>query len=245
MVYDIIDNRFCEETSTIEFETKENYLMVAQLTAQSSELDRKNIVNTLSWFFEYFKNKEDVGLILKTNLGRGTTADFIATENFVQHVIKKFRGDSLYPKLHLFHGNMSSKEIAGIFNHKSVKGYLSATRGEGYGLPLIDAAVAGIPVIATNWSGHLEFLKREKFLGVEYEMITIPEAKIDNRIFLENFKWAQPQKKSFLNCLQNLNENYDFHRSNSIELSKNILDNFHKSEIMKRYDKIYNGVINT
>ena len=110
---------------------------------------------------------------------------------------------------------------------------------------MIDAAVAGIPVIATNWSGHLEFLKREKFLGVEYEMITIPEAKIDNRIFLENFKWAQPQKKSFLNCLQNLNENYDFHRSNSIELSKNILDNFHKSEIMKRYDKIYNGVINT
>ena len=40
---------------------------------------------------------------------------------------------------------------------------ISFTRGEGYGLPLVDAAASGLPIVATNWSGHLQFLSKGHF----------------------------------------------------------------------------------
>ena len=66
-------------------------------------------------------------------------------------------------RIKLLHGNMSSIEMSALYNHPSVKLYASATRGEGYGLPLVEAAATGVPIVVTNWSGHLEFLGIENF----------------------------------------------------------------------------------
>ncbi len=78
---------------------------------------------------------------------------------------------------------MTSKEVAALFNHHKVKLYVSATRGEGYGLPLIESAVIGLPIVATGWSGHLEFLNKENFGVVDYELVEISETRADGRIF--------------------------------------------------------------
>jgi len=43
-----------------------------------------------------------------------------------------------------------------------VKALVALTRGEGYGLPILEAAASGLPVIATGWSGHMDFLKLGK-----------------------------------------------------------------------------------
>ena len=120
---------------------------------------------------------------------------------------------------------------------------MSATRGEGYGLPLIDAAVAGLPIVATNWSGHLEFLKKETFIPVDYDMTTISNKKIDKRIFYEGFRWAEPKKESFMSGLKNLSENLEKHQEKAKNLSNLTVENFHKEKIKEKYDKIFEDLL--
>ena len=150
---------------------------------------------------------------------------------------------SNFPKVHLLHGDMSSKEIADLYNSKKVHAFLSATRGEGYGIPLVDAAAAGIPVIATNWSGHLDFLK-DDFVKVDYSLVDISENKIDNRIFFKNFKWANPCNKSLSNNLIRVCEKYDYYKKVAEKNQTNVLKNFGKERIFNMYESIWREVIN-
>ena len=50
-------------------------LMVGTLTSQNPVDDRKNLVRTIKWVSEEFAGEKDVAIILKTNFGKGTTAD--------------------------------------------------------------------------------------------------------------------------------------------------------------------------
>ena len=173
-----------------------NFLIISQLTGNSPDTDRKNIFNTIKWICEAFKDDPDVGIILKTNHGRGTTIDRQLTQNLVRSLLGEVR-EGAYPRIHLLHGNLYPDEISGLYKNKSVKGLVSLTRGEGFGLPLLEAAASGLPVIATNWSAHTEFLSLGKFLKIDYDLVDIPESKIDNRIFVPNAKWADPYEKDF------------------------------------------------
>ena len=67
----------------------------------------------------------------------------------------------------LLHGSLSTKEMNRLYNHPKVKSFISLTHGEGYGRPLQEATMTGLPVIASAWSGHLDFLseKNSMLLG--------------------------------------------------------------------------------
>jgi glycosyltransferase involved in cell wall biosynthesis len=175
-------------------------------------------------------------------MGKGTTIDRNITKNVMKQIVSAI-GKKQFPKIHLVHGNMESSEIAALYHHPSIKCFVSATRGEGYGLPIIDAAASGLPVIATNWSGHLEFLEDESFLPVDYELKEIHKTKIDNRIFLEGFKWAEPKKDSFNQQVDLLMKNYNEIKLQSKNYSKKVVAKFHKEQVKKMYDKILDEVL--
>ena len=166
-----------------DFDTKFNFLTIGQITSTRVEDDRKNLINTIKWAVESFKDCDDVGIILKTNIGKSSSIDKIRTESGIRQIVKEVRKKSVYPKIHLIHGSMNEYEIAALYAHKSVKGYITATRGEGYGLPIIDAAAAGIPIVATGWSGHFEYLDKELILPVDYNLRKINNSK-SNRIIM-------------------------------------------------------------
>jgi len=223
-----------------EVKTSFNYLMISSLTSISPIDDRKNLINTISWLYEKHRNDTDVGILLKTSLGRGSKKDFLTTSRYLKQLtdsLKTKYGNNT--KLYLLHGNMSSKEIASLYKHKSIKCLISATRGEGYGLPLIDAAASGMPIIATNWSGHLEFLANYNFLPIDYSLEEISRSKIDERIFLKGFRWAEPKKDSFFQCIDDLRSDYATFKSKCILDSSHIQENFCKQSIKKRYDELF------
>ena len=136
-----------------------------------------------------------------------------------------------FPKVHLLHGNLTSEEVASLYHHPKVFGFISATRGEGYGLPLVDAAASGVPVLATNWSGHLEFLKAGLFTAVDYQLKNIPKNKIDNRIFFEGTKWAEVNEQDFKSKLRGLYNNIETPKSNAAELKEIVQEKFSKKEL--------------
>jgi len=168
-----------------------NFLLFGQLTGNNPNNDRKNLFYTLKWICEEFSNDSDVGVVVKSNSGRMTKIDRIITEKIFSQVVAEVRRGE-YPKVYLLHGHMDDDQVAALYRHQKIKAMVTLTRGEGFGLPILEAAASGLPIIATAWSGHMDFMRQGKFIGVNYSLDKIHPSRVDNHIFVENSKWANP-----------------------------------------------------
>ena len=242
---DILNNSLVAKTQNDERFSKIkkdfNILVVGTLTSSIALDDRKNLDNTIKWLCEEFKDKEDVGIVLKTSFGKGTSSDKKMCIDYLKNTLSKYRAGQ-FPSFYFLHGNMKKEEMAALMRHNKIKLYASATRGEGYGLPLIEAAVAGVPIVATNWSGHLEFLQKENFGTVDYNLVTIQKSKIDGRIFKEGFKWADPLETSFKREVRKVYDNYDSAKDRAKLMKKHIQFNYNSDVIKSKYDEFLESV---
>jgi glycosyltransferase involved in cell wall biosynthesis len=112
------------------------------------------------------------------------------------------------------------------------------TRGEGFGLPLLEAAASGLPVITTNWSGHLDFMNLGKFIPVDFTLIDIPATRVDNSIFVAGTKWAQPIEADFKKRLTKFKESHITPRQWAEELSVKCQKSFSRTAILDNYAKL-------
>ena len=111
--------------------------------------------NTVKWFTEEFKD-DNVGLILKTAVSASGPIDRqLTVERLKTFTPLQKRGKC---KVYLLHGDLEESEIHSLYNREDVHAYVTATHGEGYGLPIFEASYYGLPIVATNWSAHTEFL---------------------------------------------------------------------------------------
>ena len=125
---------------------------------------------------------------------------------------------------------------------ESVKCLVSLTRGEGFGLPLLEASAAKIPVIATNWSGHLDFLNVGKFIPVNYKLVEIPEDRIDGRIFKKGFKWADADELDFKKKIRKFRNNYSKPNQWAADLSDCLKSTFSQKAVCEKYDSLFDSV---
>lgn len=223
------------EPIDLEFDTDFNFLMVGQLTGTNAENDRKNTWNTLRWMCETFKNDKEVGIILKANSGRNTHIDRKFVQQNVHGCLSQVRQGE-YPKVHLLHGLMSSREMVSLYRHPSIKGFVSLTRGEGFCLPMMEAAASGIPVIATDWSGHLDFMNKGRFIKVDYDLQGIPKSRQDENIFMKNAKWAEPKESSAKKVLKKFHRSSEIPAKWALDLQKTLLEDYSHKAICSHYD---------
>ena len=113
-------------------------------------------------------------------------------------------------RIYLLHGDLDEEQVHSLYENESIKAYISTTHGEGYGLPIFEAAYSGLPIIATNWSGHLDFLsapvlnkktrkikQKQLFAKVDYDLKKIQEQAVWQNILIADSKWAFPKEVSF------------------------------------------------
>ena len=104
-----------------------------------------------------FKNeKKKPALILKTSSATFSIRD---REQIIRNIKSALGNDWGKVPVYLLHGDLTPEEMNGLYEHPKVKAMLNFTKGEGFGLPLMQFALTGKPVIVSNWSGHLDFLK--------------------------------------------------------------------------------------
>jgi len=163
-----------EGEKLLDLPTKFNFLTVGQWLPQG---DRKNIIGVLQTFLHNFRNNPDVGLILKTyHVGAGTV-DKLQIENSIQQIrqqvgIKNNEG----PQIYLVHGAMSEENMIKLYRNADV--FLLPTCGEAWGMPLMEAAAMGLPIITTRGTGAEAFLNEEHVVMVDAEW-----KPIGNRIY--------------------------------------------------------------
>ena len=217
-------------------ETKNNLLLIGQITSLESNNDRKNIFNSIESLVRIMSNVEDSGIIIKTSLGSNSYLDFVSLKKVFadyKNSLKEELGDKI-PKIYILHGNMKPIELKSLYSSEKVSALVSLSKGEGFGLTLLEAAACGLPIIATNYSAYTEFLD-DNFIKVDYKLENIPKSKVDNKIFSQNAMWSIYDNRSLhMNVLKYFN-NVNLYNKISKDLQVIIRNNFNKESILKKY----------
>lgn len=224
--YDLLD---------LKFKTENNFLLFGQMSGDY-ETDRKNTAQSIAVFCDVFKGRKDVGLIVKTNSGGNSSVDRTVSRNMLKSILKQVRKDQ-FPRVYFLHGYLNDKEVSSLYQHPGVKGLISLTHGEGFGLPLLEAAACGLPVLATDWSAHTEFLNLGKWSKVSCEVKDIPNRKIDNSIWIEGSKWAYPSVEASKLALDSFEKNNDILVTDAKVLQNKIQAAYSFESISAKYDK--------
>jgi len=229
----------------IELDYDFNFLAMAQWGP------RKNLENTIKWWVEEFKD-EEVGLIVKTNLIKTSAIDRYFTQQRISALLENYKDAKC--KVYLIHGNMSQEELTSLFRHPKVKCMVSLTHGEGFGLPLFEAAYNGLPIIAPDWSGHKDFLYapkkvtkkgkttskvRSHFAKVAYDIKKIQKQVVWKGVLHEDSCWCYPTKESYSTRLRDVYTDYNRFKNLSKSLKRYIITNFTQE---KKYKEMADSV---
>ena len=188
-----------------------NYLVVGHWLPGEVGEDRKNIGYTIKAFLETFKNKPRTkrpGLILKVQAGSGTSImDRDAILDKIDAIRKTVKGD--LPNIYVLHGDLSDAEMNELYNHTKVKAMITLTKGEGFGRPLLEFSLVNKPIIASAWSGHVDFLDKEyvKYIGGNLTPVH-PSAAVDKMILRES-SWFTPDPIEVGRALKDVYDDYD------------------------------------
>ena len=153
--------------------------------------DRKNTGLVVKLFLETFKGKTNPpALVLKTMSGPASIMD---REEILKRIddIRKGIGGKV-PNVYLLHGETEDKDINHLYNHPKIKTLINLTKGEGFGRPLLEFTQSKKPVIASNWSGHLDFLNKDFASLVPGEVKPVHASVVQDRLILKESKWFSP-----------------------------------------------------
>ena len=223
----------------LNLQTDFNFLAVAQLSP------RKNVDQLIKCFVDKFGDNEDVGLIIKANMAKNSLIDRKHTLAGFKRALEQFKDRKC--KIYLLHGYLNDNEMAGLYTHSKIKALISATHGEGFGLPIFEAAYYGLPVIATDWSGHLDFLyksmkqkngkvkKKHMFSRISYTLAPVQEAVVWDGVIERGSMWAHPEEGSIKMNLEEVYKDYGRFKKRSKELQKWVCEEFNEEKQYKNY----------
>ena len=220
----------CEVIPNFEPRHDFNFICISQMGP------RKNLKNTIQWFVEEFIDQE-VGLIIKTNLAGNSRIDLEHTERALKVFLASYPDRKC--SVSLLHGDLSEGQMRALYEHDKVKAMINISHGEGFGLPLFEAARLGLPIISVGWSGQIDFLE-DKFLKVNHSLKQVDKDSVWNGVIQQDSQWAYAEQGSYKMGLRMMYKKYDEFLDQAKELKSSISNKFNDSLLFQNFcDAIY------
>ena len=200
-VLDSINEEFC-------------YLFVGHWLQGEIGQDRKDVGMLIKTFLETFKGKKPrPALVLKTQSATPSVMDREEILDKIRRIQEEVGGDM--PSVYLVHGELSDEQINELNNHPKVKAFVSFTKGEGYGRPLLEASITGKPVIASAYSGHLDFLSNELSILLPGEIKQIHGSAVVQDMLIPESAWFTVNYERASKILVDVYKNYNKYVDNA------------------------------
>lgn len=151
-------------------------------------IDRKNPAALLNAYWSEFQKGEKVGLLLKTYFRNFT----LANKKMIREQIdglKQMSGLKEFPPVFLYLELMDRYQVMRI--HKTGDCFVSAHRGEGWGVPQVEAMLAGNPIISTNYGGVHEYLDANTAFLVPAKMVPVSGMEHSQIWYGNDQNWAE------------------------------------------------------
>ena len=196
-----------------------NFLYVGHWLQGKLGEDRKDTGMLVKVFLETFKNqKNKPALIMKTSGASFSVLDREDILKKIDNIKKTVKGD--LPNIYLLHGDLTDDEVNDLYNHPKVKAHVNITHGEGFGRPLLEASISGKPVIASSWSGHLDFLNSKQSVLVSGQMVDVPKSSFPENMRIEGAQWFTADYQQVSSYMKDIFKNYRKYSNNSMKLGK-------------------------
>jgi len=203
-----------------------NFLIVGHWLKGSLGNDRKDIgmaIKTFATVFQYLPKDKRPELVVKTSHAGFSVIDREETRKKLDEVLKSF-GDKC-PSVYLIHGDMEETDMSNLYHHPKVKAMISFAKGEGYGRPMAEFTLTGKPIIASGWSGQMDFLPAEHSVLLEGSLTQVDESAAD-QFCMKEAQWFTVNYSNAANKIYDVYNKYNSYLEKSAGLKENTLKNF-------------------
>ena len=181
---------FDSEIGELPYSSNKNFKFVHVSTGKK----RKGVDLLIRAYFEKFSIADDVVLIIKS---------FPGPDNDIDRIISELKTESSPEIIHINNPDIPEHVMKNL--HKSASAEVYPSRSEGFGLPILEAMYYGKPVIATGYSGYLDFLNEDNGYLVDYSLVPTNESELVNI----GARWAEPDVEDLARKMRYVFDNYN------------------------------------
>jgi glycosyltransferase involved in cell wall biosynthesis len=159
----------------------------------ASSLTRKNAIGAISAFVAAFHDKPDARLILR----------HLSGDRFPRSLQRLREAARVAgPQIILRPAGEGLEDLYDLYAACDV--YISLHRTEGFGLNLAEVMMAGRPLIATKWSGNLDFMDSKCVALINADLVPLDDP---DRVYAQKTaRWAEPRMDEVIRWLRTLEE---------------------------------------
>lgn len=230
-----------EKINEIMYDVKESFgfLFVGHWIKGGLGEDRKNIGILIRTFCETFKGLPSAtrpALVLKTS---GASFSILDREDILSKIrhVKNMVGAGC-PNVYLIHGDLTTSQMNSLYNHPKIKAHISFTKGEGFGRPLLEASMSEKPIIASGWSGQLDFLNPKDAILLPGELRQIEGGAVWDNILIPQSSWFNVDEKFASRALMIVFRDYDRFLPGAKKLAKENAEKFNYEVTKNKFEEL-------
>jgi glycosyltransferase involved in cell wall biosynthesis len=203
----------------IDLDIKEDFafLFVGHWLKGDLGQDRKDVGMLIKCFATAFNDVENKpALVLKTSSATFSIKERESFRKRIEDLVKDIKNP---PSIYLLFGDLTNEEMNEVYNHPKIKSMVTLTKGEGFGRPLLEFTMTGKPIIASNWSGHKDFLPMNKAIMIGGKLTEVHESAVDAFV-LKDSKWFTANYNEAVEVFKLVHKDYEkfLERSESLRL---------------------------